>query len=264
MSANRTALITGASSGIGEDFTHVFANNGFDLVLVARRENKLNALAEIVRDRYKVKVTVITCDLSAADSIDSLASGLQSQEIQVDVLVNNAGYAEQGMFTELSWQKHMEMQQVMLTGYLDLCYRLIPAMKDRHYGRIINVASAGALFPPVKGSLYFPIKSYVIDMTVALDYELKESGINCTVICPGFTRTEFQDTMGIKDSLQYLPNFMWQSSRAVAEEGFDAVMRGQVYKVNGLTNQILASVLRLLPRSLFYALGRRLDLIPTD
>ena len=264
MSANRTALITGASSGIGEDFAHVFASNGFDLVLVARREEKLNKLAEIARDRYKVQVTVIPCDLALADSIEGLVSSLKSQEIHIDVLVNNAGYAEQGKFTELSWQKHMAMQQVMLTGYLDLCYRLIPAMKDRSYGRIINVSSVGALTPPIKGSLYVPIKSYVIDMTVALDYELKESGINCTVICPGFTRTEFQDTMGIKDSLQDIPNLMWQSSRVVAEEGFDAVMRGQVYKVNGLINRMLAGFLRLLPRSLFYALGRRMDIIPTD
>jgi short-subunit dehydrogenase len=264
MPSNRTALITGASSGIGEDFAHVFAMNGFDLVLVARREDMLNKLAETVRDRYSVQVNVLPCDLAAPDAVDSIIAKLTSEDIHIDALVNNAGYAENGMIMELGWDKHMAMQQVMLTGYLELCYRLVPAMKDRHYGRIINVSSAGALAPPMKGSLYVPIKSYVIDMSVALDYELREFGINCTVICPGFTRTEFQETMGIQEAVDSIPDFMWQSARVVAEEGYNAVMRGQVYKVNGWTNRVLAVLLRLLPRPLFYALGRNATIIPTD
>ena len=264
MSSNRTVLITGASSGIGAEFARVFANHQFNLVLVARREDRLNSLADEIRANHGVDVTVIKADLSDPLAAVKIVDDIALREIHLDALVNNAGYAIQGEFTGLSWEEHMAMQQVMITGYIQLCYLLIPGMKVKGYGRIINVSSVAALTPPIRGSLYGPIKSYVVDMTIALDYELRESGIHCTVLCPGFTRTEFQDTMGITESLTAIPDFMWQTAHEVAEEGYQAVMQGQVLKVNGVLNRILVALFGLMPKSLFLFLGRRMDIVPEE
>ena len=260
--SDKTALITGASAGIGAAFARVFASHRFNLVLVARRDDKLNALADEIRAQHNVDVTVIKADLAGNDSPQTVVDDIKSRGIHLDVLVNNAGYAIKGSFAELSWREHMAMQQVMLTGYTQFCHLLIPAMKENQYGRIINVSSLAGFFPPMKGSLYGPIKSYVMDMTIALDYELRDSGIHCTVICPGWTRTEFQDSMGISDAISGLPDFIWQSAQEVARQGYQAVMQGKVLKINGILNRILVAIFGLMPKSLFLYLGRHINVIP--
>jgi len=254
---HRTALITGASAGIGAEFAKVFAEHFYNLVLVARREDRLNELADEIRSKNGVEVTVIAQDLGQPGSSEQLLTRLEEKGIQIDALINNAGYGIKAGFSETSLSQHLEMQQLMLTGYLELSHKLLPGMKDRGFGRIINVSSVAGLTPSMKGSLYNAIKSWVIQMTVAMDFEVRDAGVHCTVICPGFTPTEFAEVMGIEEQTASVPNFLKQTPRAVAEEGYTAVMEGKVVKVNGLHNRILVGIINLMPIELQLWIARR-------
>ncbi len=263
MSENRTALITGASAGIGAAFARVFAANGYDLVLVARREERLRALADEIASSSST-VTVLPIDLAVPDAMEKLTAELEDREIHIDALVNNAGYGIKELFCDVSWQRHKEMHQVMLNGYTELCYRLLPAMKAREFGRIINVSSVAGLLPASKGSLYAAIKSYVVNLTVALDLEVRDHGIHCTVLCPGATRTEFMDVMEVTEMADRLPNFIWQTAQEVAEEGYQAVTKGKVIKINGWLNRASTALISSLPLAVHVWMGRHLDMIPRD
>ena len=253
----RTALVTGASAGIGAAIAAEFAARGFNLVLVARRQDKLDELAQHVRQRHGVEVATLPLDLADPDAGTRLEAWLDERRIDVDALVNNAGYGLNGGFLDSTWQQHADMHQVMLTGYTELCHRLLPGMVRRGYGRIINVASASAVLPPVRGSMYSGIKRYVVDLAVALDYEFRDEGVQCCAVCPGFTYSEFHDVMGVREQAEGFPKIMWQSAEDVARESVDAVMAGRVFLVNGLFNRVLAGAINLLPRRLQYVMGRR-------
>ncbi len=255
-----TVLITGASAGIGEAFAKVFAEHNFDLVLVARRAERLEEIAEQIKGQYDVQVTCLPADLSEVNAVDKLMSELDAKNLIIDALVNNAGYALNGGFLEPSWEDHRKMHQVMLNGYTELCYRLLPSMVERRYGRIINVSSLSALLPSVPSSMYTGIKRYVVDMSAAIDFEMRGQGIHCLALCPGFTYTEFHDVMGVREQAQSnFPKFMWQSSETVAREGYDAVMAGKVLKVNGWYNRLLSLVLNNLPYPIQHRLARSQD-----
>ena len=256
MSRKQTALITGASAGIGAAFAREFASHGYDIVLVARRADKLEALAAEIKDQYQIAVTTMPMDLARGDACQAIVAELDEKGIQVDALVNNAGYALPDGFMECSWDEHQAMLQVMLNGYTELTHRLLPGMLERGFGRIINVSSLSALAPPSKGSLYSAIKRYVNDFSASIDFEFRERGINCTAVCPGFTYTEFHDVMGVRAATDKFPKYVWQSAREVAAEGYDAVMKGKVIKVTGTLNRIIAAWLGLLPRPLMLHFGR--------
>jgi short-subunit dehydrogenase len=154
---NRTALITGASSGIGEAFADVFAAEGFNLVITARREDRLRALAARLEQRYDTRVEVIVTDLEQPDAPARLASALEARGLNIDVLVNNAGYGVPGSLLAKRWDVHGRFLQIMVTAIVELTYRLLPGMIDRKYGRIINVASLAGLVPAPAGA--YPVRS---------------------------------------------------------------------------------------------------------
>jgi short-subunit dehydrogenase len=255
--SSRTALITGASAGIGESFAKEFARHGLDLVLVARRKEKLESLAEQIHLETGAIVHVCPVDLAEPDSVNQIMQYLQERKITVNALVNNAGYGLDGGFLDSSWEEHRAMHQVMLTSYLELCYQLLPGMVETAWGRIINVSSVAGLAPASRGSMYSAIKKYVIDLTLAIDFEFRDQGIQCCAVCPGFTYTEFHDVMGVREqATTNFPKFMWQSADDVAKEGFEAVMDGKVLKVNGLFNRILVFALGLLPNAVLNKMAR--------
>lgn len=245
--AIKTVLVTGASAGIGKCFAHVFAKNGWDVVLVARRRDKLDELADDIRKTHGQLAHVIALDLSQPDAPQQVYDACAGRKIQIDALVNNAGYGLHGGFLETQWEQHRAFLQVMTTGLVHLTHLFAADMVKRGYGRIINLASIAAWAPQLSGNLYNAAKAFVLDFSQAADLEFKPHGVHCTALCPGFTFSEFHDVMGNRSSVSRLPRFMWMTAEEVAEQGYDAVMQGKAVHVNGLVNQGLGQVMAMLP-----------------
>ena len=255
---SRTALITGASSGIGEAFADVFAAEGFDLVITARREDRLRAVADRLTRQHGRQVSVIVSDLGQRDAAERLCAELAARAIHIDALVNNAGYGVPGAYLASPWSRHDEFVQVMVTAVAELTHRLLPAMLERGYGRIVNVASLAGLTPPPAGhTLYAASKAFVIKFSEALSHEVARHGVHVTAICPGFTLSEFHDVTGTRDKMNRLPHWMWLDAPTVARQGFDAVHRGIPVYINGRVNRTIAALVRFMPQLLVRAVGRR-------
>lgn len=254
----RTALITGASSGIGEAFVDVFASKGFDLAIVARREDRLQAVAESMRSKYGARVEVFVVDLARRDACEQLCQQIAARGIHVDALVNNAGYGVPGSYLASTWQRHEDFLQVLVTDVAELTYRLLPGMIEREYGRIINVASLAGLVPAPSGhTLYGASKAFLIKFSEALANEVRRYNVHVTALCPGFTFSEFHDVTGTRAQMKQMPAWMWMDAPTVARQGFDAVMAGEHIYINGRLNRTIAALVRLLPQRLVYAMGRR-------
>ena len=254
----RTALITGASAGIGEAFAEVFAAEGFDLIVTARREDRLRAVAERLEQKYGGRVHVIVSDFSRRDAVERLCGEIAARGLQVDALVNNAGYGVPGAYQASPWTRHDEFLQVMVATVSELTHRLLPAMIERGYGRIINIASLAGLVPaPAGHTLYGASKAFVIKFSEALGHEVRPGGVHVTALCPGFTWSEFHDVTGTRDKMNQLPSWMWMDAATVARQGFDAVMAGTPIYVNGRVNRAIALLVRYMPQSLVRSVGRR-------
>ena len=258
VSLRRTVLITGASSGIGEAFADVFASEGFDLVLTARREERLRAVAERVRGRFGVAVHLIVADLAERDAPGRICGEIAARGLAIDALVNNAGYGIPGRYIGTSWERQEALLQVMIVGLAELTHRLLPPMVERGYGRIINVASLAGLVPASAGhTLYAASKAFVVRFSEALAHEVSASGVHVTALCPGFTRSEFHDRTGTRETVSRLPAWMWMDSPTVARQGYDAVTQGIPVYINGRVNRTIAGLVKYLPLSFVTALGRR-------
>ena len=189
--ARRTALITGASSGIGLAFARELARRDHDLILVARRKNRLEAIASEIIEEHGVDVLPVTGDLSEANSPRELFDALTSVGRSVDLIVNNAGFGVPGKLIEVDWARHRDCLEVMSAAPVHLVHLIAPGMVARGYGWIINVSSLAALLPPHSGgTLYYPVKSFLLQFSLAIGEELRPDGINVTAVCPGFTDTE--------------------------------------------------------------------------
>jgi uncharacterized protein len=246
----RTALVTGASSGIGKAFAELLAEKGYALVLTARRLDRLDELAAALRQRHVVEVRTLAADLAAADASSRIAAELRQHGIAIDVLVNNAGYGVPGSYVNVTWPDHSRFMQVMVTAVLDLTYRLLPSMIDRGWGRVINIASVAGMVPsPAGHTLYGASKAFLIRFSEALAAENMAKGVNVTAVCPGFTYSEFHDVTGTRDKMNQVPRVLWLTADAVAQEGYDAVMRGDSVVVNGRIYRLLVWLNGALPRS---------------
>ena len=260
MEHRRTALITGASAGIGKAFVNLLAKEGYDLILVARRRDLLEQVAARMREQHDVSVTVMPADLADIGAARDIFRQVEEKGLFVDVLVNNAGFASSKAFSQSSWSDIHGEIQVMITALTELCHRFAPAMVDQGWGRIINLSSIAAFAPPTSSLLYTGIKSYVLNMSEALDMELKASGVHVTALCPGFTHSEFHDVMGTREAMNRLPGFMWHDADEVGKAGYQAVMRGQPVCVPGVFNKTVAGSSRMLPERLRYWLGKTVPL----
>lgn len=254
---HRTALVTGASAGIGAAFARHLAAEGYSLILVARREDRLQALAEELASRHGVRALAFAADLSKPDAPAAIMEFAQTHEMPVDVLINNAGLSGKTAFAETPWPNLSSEIQIMVTALTELCHRVLPHMRRQGWGRILNVSSVAALSPPATSLLYTGIKRYVLDISQSLDMELKPQGIHVTALCPGFTRSEFHDVMGARETMDKLPGLFWQEADEVVREGWEAVMKGVPVCVPGKLNKLVAGSVRPLPVRLKYRIGRR-------
>jgi uncharacterized protein len=256
----RLGLITGASAGIGAEFARQYAALGWDLVLTARRQDRLEALAEELRTKTEVGVTVIAENLADPAAPARLLAAIASRGLSVDALVNNAGYGLPGAFLTTTWADQAAFLQVLYTAPVELTHRLLPGMAERRFGRIINVASLAGYAPGSAGhTLYASVKAGLIKFSESIEAECASLGhtdIHCTALCPGFTYSEFHDVNGTREATKQMPKWLWMDAAPVVAAGIEAVNRGQPVVVPGGVNKALATLTRVLPESMGRAMVR--------
>ena len=245
-SSSRTALITGASAGLGAEFARQLAALGYGLVLVARRLDRLEQLAAEMRDQHGGRVEVIAADLTEPDAPASIAGRVAKLGMRVDYLVNNAGSAGPDLLEDGHWQKQAAFLQLMMTSMAHLCHLFAPGMRDRGFGRILNIASVAGRIARAGDLNYGPSKAYVVALSEALDLTLKPHGVRACALCPGFTHTEFHAVADILETKAKLPDFVWYDAEVVVREGLAAIEKGKcVYTAGRLyrwVDPILQSV----------------------
>lgn len=256
---SRTALITGASAGIGATFARQLAAQGFNLLLVARRADRLQDLARELANKHGVRCEVFSADLTDPASPRAVVAHAAQLGLSIDFLVNNAGLSGHRKFVDTPWPQLAGEIQLMITTLTELTHLVAPGMIERRWGRIINVSSLAALSPPGESLLYSAIKTYVMVMSESMDMEFKRHGVHVTALCPGFTHSEFHDVMGTRTTANKLPSILWQQPQDVVKEGIAAVMKGKPVCVPGTFNKIMASLMRPMPLWLQYQLGKALN-----
>jgi short-subunit dehydrogenase/N-acetylglutamate synthase-like GNAT family acetyltransferase len=253
----RTALITGASSGIGAVFARRLAAEGYNLFLVARREARLAALTVELQERHPITVEILVADLSNPSDVKRVERRITEFE-DLDMLINNAGFGTTGRFAEVDLAKHVDMIHVHVSASVRLCRAALPDMVARRRGVIINVSSLVA-FVPMPGSVtYCATKAYLNIFSEALQIELGGTGVRVQALCPGFTYTEFHDTPEYGEHARSrIPKPFWMSAEEVVAQSLSALNRSQVIFVPGFMNRLLAAMIRLTPRPLLVWASRR-------
>jgi short-subunit dehydrogenase len=254
----RAALVTGASSGIGLELSRLLARRGHDVILLARREEVLSALADELRRAHGVACTVLAADLSRREAPREVDEELRARAMEVDILVNNSGFGWFGHFAEADLQRQLDMLQVNITALTELTGRLLSPMLARGSGRVLNVASTAAFQPGPLMAVYYASKAYVLSFSEAIAEELAGSGVTVTALCPGPTRTAFQDEAGLVRS-GFLYGRMVADAAGVARYGYEAMMAGRRVAIPGLLNRTLAAAVRFAPRRLVTAEVRRMQ-----
>jgi len=243
-----TSLVTGASAGIGMAFAQALAARGHDLILTARRADRLETLAAELRAAHGCSVAALPLDLAAPGAAGKLADEIVARGLAVDWLINNAGYGVPGTFDGNDWKTHEDFIRIMIEVPTELAWRLLPAMRERGYGRIINVASlAGHMPAPAGHTLYAASKAYLIKFSQALALENGDRDVRVCALCPGFTRSEFHDVTGTRETMDRMPSYMWQTAEAVAAEGIAAVEAGDPVRVTGRVNRAIKAFAKLIP-----------------
>lgn len=250
-----TALVTGASGGIGLELARRFAGDGHDLALVARSEGKLHEIGEQLEKAHGIAATVIAADLSEPNAAGDIVDTLRAASIEIDTLVNNAGFALHGPFLDNDPRMQRNMLQVNVVALTQLTRLLLPPMVARGSGRILNVASTAAFAPGPLAAVYSATKSYVLSFSEALAEELRHSGVTVTALCPGPTRTGFSAAAGVDATRLYRRQM---SSAEVARVGYEGLNSGRRVVIVGPTNKLLAQSIRISPRRMVTTIGRRL------
>jgi hypothetical protein len=253
----QTALVTGASVGIGRDLAIVLAEAGCDLVVTARNGEQLQKLAEELRGKFGIKVEVIVQDLAKPQAADEIFREVEKREITIDLLINNAGFGGYGRFDVQAVEQSLDMLQVNVVALTHLTRLFLPGMVERKRGRVMNVASIAAFLPGPGLAVYYASKAFVVSFSQAVAAELKRTGVTVTALCPGPTETEFQKRAGVENSPIFRGNMM--SSMRVARIGYRAMMRGKRVVVTGFKNQLMASAARFAPRGLVTAVAKKLN-----
>lgn len=253
-----TALITGASAGIGADLARLFAADGHDIVLVARREERLKELASELKKQHGIQAHVMPADLANRSSPIALHQAVHELSLEVDFLVNNAGFGSQGPFIEQDLPRELNMIEVNVSALVHLTGLFLPEMVERGRGRILNIASTAGFQPGPFMATYYATKAFVLHWTEALAHELKETGVSATVHCPGATQTEFAEKAG-NDKTKLFQNQTPATSEEVAKHAFDAMMSGKRLAIHGFTNKVGVQALRFSPRAVVQKLAAGLN-----
>ena len=247
MKQTKTAIITGASSGLGYEFTKILASEGYDLVLVARSEGKLYLMKEKLEKPLGIKVYVCAKDLSKPDAAKEIWDYVQEQNLAIDVLINDAGFGDFGKFAQSDLDKQTAMVQVNIMALMQLTYLCLGQMRERRKGEILNLASIAAFAPGPMMSVYYASKAFVLSFTEALSVELKGSGISVTALCPGPTNTGFAKNARLGTS-KLFKAFELTSAQSIAEYGYQAMKKKKVTAVAGKGTRLIVLGTRILPR----------------
>jgi len=258
----KTALITGASAGLGIEFARCFAADGHAVVLVARRRDKLETLASELRARHGVEAHVLVADLSDAAAVHELVRELKTARIEIDYLVNNAGFGTNSAFHNLDPARELELIQVNVSALVALTGALLPGMVARGNGRILNIGSTAGFQPGPYMATYYASKAFVLSFSEALSYELRATGVTVTVSCPGPIRTEFADIAGLANSRLFRLNVA--SAESVARTAYQALHAGRPLVVHGFSNKLGVLLVRLSPRAWVRAVVGTLNQAPTS
>jgi short-subunit dehydrogenase len=243
-----TALITGASSGLGEEFARQLARENYDLVLTARREDRLKSVADEALKLGSSKVEVIASDLGQVGAPADLYRKISDRHIEIDYLVNNAGFGTHGLFQKLPLEREIEEINLNISAVVSLTRLFLEGMVARHRGTIINVASTAAFQPVPYMATYGASKSFVLDFSEAVSHEVKSFGVTVMALCPGPTRTGFQDVAGVNEA--GVPSFAYMDAKTVVAQALASAKRGKAVRINGIINSIVAQSTRLTPRFL--------------
>jgi short-subunit dehydrogenase len=250
-----TALITGASRGIGAELARICAAHGYDLILTARDEDQLKALARDLSGAHGISARLLVADL--ADPAAPHAIFAQIRRVSIDILINNAGFGLRGPYAETDWAAESRMIQVNVAALSHLTKLFLPGMLGRRSGRILNVASTAAFVPGPFMAVYYASKAFVVSFSHAIAKELEGTGVTVTVLCPGPTRTGFFEAAGITDSNLVRGGAM--DAAEVARQGYDAMMAGKAEVIAGARNRWMIRGTRLAPRTMLAAIAQRLN-----
>lgn len=251
---HETALITGASGGLGEEFARLAAARGMDIILVARSKDALTRLAEELIAQHNIKAHVVAVDLSEPSSIQTIVEHLDRHSIAVTVLINNAGFGAYGLFAHNNIHTLEEMIAVNIAALTTLTKQILPGMIQRRYGRILNVASTAAFQPGPLMAAYYATKAYVLNLSLALSNETNGTGVTVTCLCPGPTKTGFASHAGMQKSRLFTLGVM--NAETVARIGFAAMMKGKPIVIAGLRNRIGVFATRFVSRMFAARLAR--------
>ena len=242
-----TALVTGASSGFGAEFTRLFGADGWNVVMVARSGAAMETVAQEVEGRYGVEVIVVPKDLSKPGAAAELVASLRERGVAVDALVNNAGFSTYGEFWRDDAARQTDMLQVNVVALTQLSRLIVPSMVERGRGRVLNLGSVGSFGPAPMTAAYAATKAYVLSLSLAMVHELRGAGVTVTCLCPGPTATGFQERAAMHDSA-LIQGRKLSHVRAVAEAGYAAMIAGKPYVVTGTGSKLFAFGSRFLPR----------------
>ncbi len=241
----KTALVTGASSGIGVEFAKLLAKDNYDLILTARSKETLNAIAEELRRQYSINITVIPHDLSLPGAGIELSQKVAEKGLEVDILINNAGFGDHGQFVESDMSKTVDMINLNVVNLTELSLIYGKQFADKKTGMLLNVASTAAFQPIPKMSVYAATKSYVLHFTEAMHFELKNSGVLVSALCPGATRTGFIQAANMEDSPLFEKTAM--SAKTVAEKAYKGLKNNKAVIITGFKNAFLARIADMTP-----------------
>ena len=253
---NSTALITGASKGIGAELARIFASKNTNLALVARSEKELTDLKEQLETQFGISVMVITKDLAKPESVQEVFDEIKSAGVEVDYLVNNAGFGDFGTLTHTDWKRYEQMINLNVSALSHLCYLFAKEWQGRKSGKIMNVASTAAFQPGPKMAVYFASKSYVLSFSQAIGNELRQYGITVTALCPGPTETNFLEAAHMQPN-GLLMGRKLPSAKDVAQFGYKAMMKGKPVAIHGFLNRFVANFVRFLPRKMVVKLSEK-------
>jgi uncharacterized protein len=253
----QTALVTGASGGIGLELARLFAADGYDLVLVARSRDKLNEIGEELSARFDISARALASDLSRAEAPKEIFDELAASNVAVDVLVNNAGFGSYGLFAESDERTQIEMLQVNVVALTRLTRLFLPAMIERGRGRVMNVASTAAFQPGPLMAVYYATKAFVLSFSEAVANELAGTNVTVTALCPGPTETGFGAAAGMEKSKLFEANVM--DARTVAVAGYKGMKEGKTIVIPGLRNRVMARAVSFAPRGLVTKVVRRVQ-----
>lgn len=252
-----TALITGASAGLGERFARALAREGHEVILVARRRDRLDILAEAIRQEFGRQAHVFPADLAAPGAADALIAAIAAAGLPINTLVNNAGFGLRGAFAELDRARQLEMIDLNCRVLVELCHAVLPGMVQMRGGGILNIASTAAFQPGPWMAVYYASKAFVLSFSEALHEEVKGKGVRVACLCPGATRTEFADVSDMASSRLF--KMFAGDADAVVRDGLAALVGNRAVKTSGLVNALMAASIRFTPRPLARGLAGALQ-----